>query len=343
MLDRYISGIKSVSLATSVALLVGLVLAISRFSIVSAHQEAMRWYWATLMLRAEAMVNGEIVAIGGVDQLSWRTEHDSRPKHGRILDVVRNLTDTESVSGRITTDERRIVDFTSAPMQSDHVGCLARSGTRPERCMGIELRQDGVLTQAYVFVYERPKGDAGKWWVLDDSAGEFVDIEGAEDRVIRVAQPWAGKTGSSGDAYQAITDEMETERIKLPVVNLELPARLASLSLAIFALISSYKTAASLSALNCVYDRRDQKEPWILQRPTVNGAGFMCSVHRALSWLSRSSAYSGIWAPGLMLSICAYLAPSPASQVVVGAIATPALLLMMYSTLIFASLLKRME
>lgn len=343
MLDACIKRFKSVSFATLIALLVGLGLASSRSGLADANREAQRWLWTSFTLNARLEEGSAIESIGGVDQDTWREQHPGLPKFGKVLDVVRNLTETEVVKGRLSAHGTRIIEFQSQPLPIDHAGCLTKSKATVLRCNRYLLSQREGDEEIAHFLYHSVDGGQGVWSALDWATATLVDFTAAEDRVLRISEPWVGKRDSAGAAFDALVERLNSQTIKLPVLNLDLPARLASAALALFALVSSYLGATSLAGLDRCYDAAAQREPWILQRRTMDGPKWTDFIRDSLTWMSRVSVYAQIWLPALLFAVAFRLSPTNSSSLLVAACAVPSLFMLAYSTGIFRTLLGRLD
>jgi hypothetical protein len=161
--------------------------------------------------------------------------------------------------------------------------------------------------------------------------------------VLRIAEPWVDENSSALRAFDALAYKLRSQTIRLPVLNVDLPARLATLALALFALVTAYLVATSLAGIDRVYDPAAQKEPWIAHRTISSAGGWSAFIQRSLPWISRAASYSQVFLPALILLVALALSPLKYGVVAVGACAVPALLLMLYSAKMLTTLLRRME
>lgn len=342
MIDAYIKRFKSTSFAALLALLVGISLSTSRSGLLDAHEQARQWLWVSVALGAELGEGSAIVSIAGQEEREWRRQHPDRPRFGAVLDVVRNLAATEPVTGRIAATNHRILEFRSTPLAVDEAACRIESGEPARYCSRYTLSQAGSNETIVHFVYQQPAGSDGQW--LAKGAGDPVPVDraAAEDRVLRIAEPWVGDSGSAAAAFDALGARLRSQTIKLPVLNLDLPARLASLALALFALVCAYAVATSLAGLERVYDPAAQKEPWIAPLPTPAAGGASPLIPRSLPWISRFAAFAQVLLPALLLAVALDLSPTTPSRLAVAGCAVPAALLMLFSARSLAGLLRRM-
>jgi len=343
MIDAYIKRFKSAFLPAFVALLVGLSLAWSRSGLTDAHLQAKRWYWVGLALTAEVGDGSGIVSIGDVSEPKWRERHPDLPMYGKLLDVVRNLTETETVAGRISAPDGRVIHFQATPLRREDPHCSRIPGLVLLYCSRYVFSQDDAEKELVYFVYQEATSGDTAWLALDQESSRLLDVTVAEDRVLGLTEPWVGKRGSASVAFDALVDKLNSQTIKLPVLNLDLPARLASTALALFALVSSYLVATSLAGLERCYDASAQREPWIMQRHSSVEGDWTRLVGGGLASISRIAGFAQVWLPALILAVAIRLSPSNAISFLVAACAMPSLILMIFSTRIFKSVLRRMD
>lgn len=343
MIDAYIKRFKSVFLPAFVALLVGLSLAGSRSGLTDAHLQAKRWYWVGLALTAEVGDGSGIVSIGDVSEPTWRERHPDRPMYGKVLDVVRNLTETEAVAGRISAPDRRVLHFHATPLREGDPHCSRIPGFVLLHCSRYVFSQDDADKEVVYFVYQEATSGDTTWLALDHESSRLLDFTAAEDRVLGLTEPWIGKRGSASVAFDALVEKLNSQTIKLPVLNLDLPARLASTALAFFALVSSYLAATSLAGLERCYDASGQREPWIMRHQSSVEGDWTRLVGVGLASISRFAGFAQVWLPSLLLAVAIRLSPSNSINFLVAVCAVPSLILMVFSTRIFKSLLRRMD
>jgi hypothetical protein len=344
MIDAYIDRIKSVAFTGFIALALGIAVAYSRDGLSHAYSNAQGWYWVTQVFSAQVPGDAAIDRLNDIPIDQWKQKNaDSIPvETGPLLDVVRINTDFGTVSGRLVLTGHPDTPFTvtAVPLPAN---CHDVAGGSLDSCFRWSTQ---LNSQSFTFDFLFRKAGPGRsklWMVVDPESRRLLSDTEAASRVMLLAKPWVGESSTPDVAFSAIVRELENQKLKIPVVDFELPVRFAAIALALFSLTCAYLNAASYSGLGKHFAIAEQKSPWILTYSHNPSAKNRFNVERLLSLVSISTAYVGLWIPAAMSVVAVLLSPDRPTTVAVIIVAIVGIVFLVYSTRILSGLITHLR
>jgi hypothetical protein len=339
MIDAYIDRIKSVAFAGFLALTLSLGVAASRQALSQAYRQVQTWYWIDEIFRAELPITATIDSVDHMPVAQWQQLHGDLPvSSGTLLDAIRNNSVSGVISGRINLPGEVASTYSAelSPLSQDDCTAAAPGA----RCFQWSTTMDS-RTLSVTFRYRKLADGSKSWTVWDPVSRQIFDPMDAEDRIRVLAKPWAETNDSVRSAYAAIVRVKEEQKIKIPVVDLEIPVQFATVALALFALVSAYLNAIAYTGLEEIYCAEKQETPWILAPHDFPRSSEQPTLRRVLSALSVMTAHASIWLPMAVILVALWLSPGWQTTLLVLAAGAIVLILLIHCAGCLSTLVPR--
>lgn len=340
MIDAYIDRIKSVAFAGFLALTLALGVAASRHALSQAYRQVQNWYWVDEIFRAQLPITATIDSVDHVPAPQWQQLHgDLLVNSGTLLDAIRNNSVSGVISGRITLPGEMATTYSAELSTLSPDDCTA--GAPGASCFHWSATMD-TDSLSVTFRYRKLADGSKSWTVWDPVSRNSFDQIDAENRIRLLAKPWAETNDSPRSAYAAIIRVKEEQKMKIPVVDLEIPVQFATVALALFALVCAYLNAVAYTGLAQIYSADKQETPWILTRRDIPASAEQATLRRLLSALSLMTSHASIWLPLAVILVALWLSPGWQTTVIVVAAGAVVLILLTYCSRCLSTLVPRL-